>query len=178
MPSIDQRSAELLTSPPVSPIHVVPSAARGGPPVKASRPSFLQSFPASFLSPHAWKEVGPFFCFFRPTAVELKPISRTCPSPSPRAGAPSLPPSGGEEHGAATGASSSAAPQPDSILGDCAHCGARARLKFCNRCQVTRYCGRDCQTADVRGEKGGRLKGRGSVTREVKCGPSLCSEAR
>ena len=101
--------------------------------------------------------------------------------PSPPAGAPSPPPSSGEERGAeAAGApspappppqtvdpdeerrttagasSSSAPPSPtESLLGDCAYCGARARLKFCTRCQVTRYCGRDCQKADVRAVQGG-----------------------
>ena len=48
------------------------------------------------------------------------------------------------------GAASAASP-PRSVLGNCARCGSSNRLKFCSRCQAVRYCGSECQKADVRG---------------------------
>ena len=57
---------------------------------------------------------------------------------------------------------SAAAPAADAspretVLGNCARCGSGDKLKFCSRCQVVRYCGRECQAADVSG------RGRGGV---------------
>ena len=48
---------------------------------------------------------------------------------------------------AAAAAAASAAPV--TVLGNCARCGSGDRLKFCSRCQAVRYCGPDCQKADV-----------------------------
>ena len=37
----------------------------------------------------------------------------------------------------------------ETVLGNCTRCGSADRLKFCSRCQAVRYCGPDCQRADV-----------------------------
>ena len=39
----------------------------------------------------------------------------------------------------------------ETVLGNCARCGSGDKLKFCSRCQAVRYCGPECQKADVRG---------------------------
>ena len=52
-------------------------------------------------------------------------------------------------------ASAPAAPR-ESVLGNCARCGSDRKLKFCSRCQLVRYCGLECQKADVRGGRVGR----------------------
>ena len=66
---------------------------------------------------------------------------------------------GGPPEATATQAGGGAAASPGSVpratvLGNCARCGSGDKLKFCARCQAVRYCGRECQTADVseRGE--------------------------
>ena len=50
-------------------------------------------------------------------------------------------------------------PLDQTVLGDCARCGSIERLKFCSRCQAVRYCGSDCQNADVSGGFGGGREG-------------------
>ena len=63
----------------------------------------------------------------------------------------------GAEASAAAGPSTSAATvtnsrdDSDPVLGICFRCGSGDKLKFCSRCQLVRYCGPDCQKADVSG---------------------------
>ena len=51
----------------------------------------------------------------------------------------------------AAAASAPGADLRETVLGNCARCGSGARLKFCSRCQVVRYCSSDCQKNDVSG---------------------------
>ena len=62
------------------------------------------------------------------------------------------------EADSAASAAEASAPGPaprKTVLGNCARCGSGDRLKFCSRCQVVRYCGPACQTADVSVQLGG-----------------------
>ena len=49
------------------------------------------------------------------------------------------------------------------MLGNCVRCGSAEKLKFCSRCQAVRYCGAECQKADVSAKGGLVSKGRGEA---------------